>query len=158
MLVRTVEMVMRWRKAVIVVVPVVMEVVCVCVGGGGGRDDDGDDDGRCVPGTRSAFDCPLVEVVLEFVEYHLAMGVDHIHFGVDYDFDSGDMWHFLAVRSGHRDGGMLLIVMIMNIIKEVVCLSCQNDDRFDGGDDREVLTAFMALLIISTMVSRASSY
>jgi hypothetical protein len=66
---------------------------------------------RCVPGTRTAFTCPLMEVVLEFVEYHVQMGVDHIHLGVDYPFGSPDMDRLLEVTAA-----VIIIIIIIIII------------------------------------------
>lgn len=44
-----------------------------------------------MPGLRSTFESPFTELVLEFVEYHMQQGVDHIFFGVDYEWGSRSM-------------------------------------------------------------------
>ena len=38
----------------------------------------------CVPGMYSAFTCPLLDLTMEFIEYHLQQGVGHIHLGFGY--------------------------------------------------------------------------
>lgn len=42
----------------------------------------------CVPGIRSTFTCPMVDLMVEFLEYHFMQGVEHVYFGVDYAKDS----------------------------------------------------------------------
>lgn len=49
-------------------------------------------------GLRSTFGCPLVDLLIEFLEYHVGhKGVAHVHLGVDYKWGSEDMNTLLKV-------------------------------------------------------------
>lgn len=63
-------------------------------------------------GLRSTFECPLVDLVIEFLEYHVGhKGVAHVHLGVDYKWGSDDMDTLLKVTHTYH----LLLFFLMNV-------------------------------------------
>jgi hypothetical protein len=69
----------------------------------------------CVPGISSDFTCPLLDHVLEFLEFHLANGVDHVHFGADYGWESEDMKVMLRVLKPYIEEGRVSVMSTQSV-------------------------------------------
>ena len=63
----------------------------------------------CVPGMESALTRQSLPLYLEFVQYHLLLGVNHIFIAASYTWDSQDMEILLRVMKKYIDEGKVSI-------------------------------------------------
>ncbi len=63
----------------------------------------------CVPGMESALTRQTLPLYLEFVQYHLLLGVNHIFIAASYTWDSPDMEILLRVMRKYIDEGKVSI-------------------------------------------------
>ena len=69
----------------------------------------------CVSGMHSDFTCPLLDLTLEFIEYHLQQGIGHMHFGFDYPLGSENWEAVLRVLRPYIDEKKVSVVSTQSL-------------------------------------------
>jgi hypothetical protein len=86
----------------------------------------------CVPGIDSEPSRRLLSFLVEYLQHHLLLGIEHFHVGVRYDWSSGSMNHMLQGLKAFIDEGQVSVTSMtsdgMNDVYATSGIAFERDD------------------------------